>query len=272
MNAIAPKSTARAMNGSVPIRPGWVAVAALYLIYAAQMARTLTSRDLRNPAWYMELFLAFIILFTIVLWHPHLPRWLLHLYLVAQCAITLFLLSLSPEIDSVTTLFVILSYQAALVLPSPTRWVWVCILFVLTGGSLMIFLDLLRGLALGLANMASCIALPAFVVANEQTEQARASIQAILDELQAKHKQLQAYAEQADELAAIEERTRLARELHDSVSQTVFGITLNTRAARMLLEQDPARLRHQLEQLQELASSALAQMRGLITELRPKSN
>jgi signal transduction histidine kinase len=83
---------------------------------------------------------------------------------------------------------------------------------------------------------------------------------------------LQSYAGQVEELAAVEERNRLARELHDSVSQTIFSITLNTRAAQILLERNPAGVKPQLEQLQKLTQNALVQMRSLIAQLRPKSD
>jgi signal transduction histidine kinase len=91
----------------------------------------------------------------------------------------------------------------------------------------------------------------------------------MLGELQDTHRQLQAYADQVEELAAMEERNRLARELHDSVSQTLFSIVLHTRSAQILLERDPPRIRPQLQRLQELTQNALAQMRGLIAQLRP---
>ena len=254
------------------IKPSRAGVIALYLIYAAEVARTLTSPRIEDEGWYVALFLLFLVLFTAVLWRPDIPRALLHLYLIAQCAITLALLARNPELDFVTALFPFLAYQAALVFPSRTRWVWVGILFALTGGSLMVFLDPIRGLALSLTTMAFCIVLPAFVVANEQTEHARAASQALVAELQTTHERLQAYADQAEELSTIEERTRLARELHDSVSQTMFSIILNTRSTQILLERDPTRLRPQLEQLQGLTQNALAQMRSLIAELRPKSS
>ncbi len=56
---------------------------------------------------------------------------------------------------------------------------------------------------------------------------------------------LQERAAKAEELVAARERNQLARELHDSVSQTIFGITLTSQAARMLLESDPARVPEQ---------------------------
>jgi PAS domain S-box-containing protein len=74
---------------------------------------------------------------------------------------------------------------------------------------------------------------------------------------------------QAVELAAGEERAHLARELHDSVTQALFSMTLVSRAVELLLDRDPEAARKQLDQLRELQREALAEMRALIFELRP---
>jgi signal transduction histidine kinase len=73
----------------------------------------------------------------------------------------------------------------------------------------------------------------------------------------------------AQSAAALEERNRLARELHDSVTQQLFSMTLTAQAARAHLEKNPQRAAVQLERLQETASAALAEMRALIFQLRP---
>jgi signal transduction histidine kinase len=75
--------------------------------------------------------------------------------------------------------------------------------------------------------------------------------------------------ERSRELSTIEERKRLARELHDSVTQTLFSIGLTAEAAAALLETAPARAREELAQLQALTREALQEMRSLIFELRP---
>jgi PAS domain S-box-containing protein len=77
--------------------------------------------------------------------------------------------------------------------------------------------------------------------------------------------------EQAQTLASIEERQRLARELHDSVSQALYGISLGVHTARMQLDRDPKDIAVSLDYVLELADAALIEMRALIFELRPES-
>ena len=75
----------------------------------------------------------------------------------------------------------------------------------------------------------------------------------------------------AQSAAALEERQRLARELHDSVSQALYGITLGSDAALTLLERDPERVAEPLQYVRSLAEAGLAEMSALIFELRPES-
>jgi signal transduction histidine kinase len=75
----------------------------------------------------------------------------------------------------------------------------------------------------------------------------------------------------AQRLAAVEERQRLARELHDSVSQALYGIALGARTARTQLDRDAAKAAEPVEYVLSLAEAGLAEMRALIFELRPES-
>jgi signal transduction histidine kinase len=77
--------------------------------------------------------------------------------------------------------------------------------------------------------------------------------------------------ERGRELSILEERNRLARELHDSVSQKLFGLVLTAEAAATLLDRDPGAAGEQLARLGGLAQEALAELRELIFELRPPS-
>jgi signal transduction histidine kinase len=76
---------------------------------------------------------------------------------------------------------------------------------------------------------------------------------------------------QAQQLAAVEERQRLARELHDSVSQALYGIALGARTARTQLDRDPGAAKEPVDYVLSLAEAGLAEMRALIFELRPES-
>ncbi|HLV97481.1 MAG TPA: PAS domain S-box protein [Ktedonobacterales bacterium] len=77
--------------------------------------------------------------------------------------------------------------------------------------------------------------------------------------------------EQAQALAALEERQKLARELHDSVSQALYGIALGAHSARTALQRDPEHVAEPLDYVLSLAEAGLAEMRALIFELRPES-
>ncbi len=80
---------------------------------------------------------------------------------------------------------------------------------------------------------------------------------------------------QAEQAAVMEERQRLARELHDSVSQALYGIGLGARTARKLLDQETSdpdvrtKLDAPLDYVLSLADAGLTEMRALIFELRP---
>jgi signal transduction histidine kinase len=76
-------------------------------------------------------------------------------------------------------------------------------------------------------------------------------------------------AEQATQLATVEERNRLARDLHDSVSQELFSLTMQAAAAQRLLRTKPELAATHLQEIQTTAQQALQETRSLIFALRP---
>jgi len=78
-----------------------------------------------------------------------------------------------------------------------------------------------------------------------------------------------AAGERSRELSVVEERNRLARELHDSVNQTLWAAVATAEAATERLGSDPAAAAREVAQVRELAGSALDQLRALVFELRP---
>jgi signal transduction histidine kinase len=76
-------------------------------------------------------------------------------------------------------------------------------------------------------------------------------------------------AGQSRQQAALQERQKLAHELHDSVSQALYGIALGAKTARALLKNHPENALEPVEYVISLASSGLAEIRALIFDLRP---
>ena len=77
--------------------------------------------------------------------------------------------------------------------------------------------------------------------------------------------------EEAHKVAVLEERQRMARDLHDSVSQALYGIALGTHAAREQLGRSPEKLKGTLDYILAMSATAVAEMRALVFELRPDS-
>lgn len=74
---------------------------------------------------------------------------------------------------------------------------------------------------------------------------------------------------QAEQTATVAERQRLARELHDAVTQTLFSANLIAEVLPQLWQTNPAEFERRIEDLRRLTRGALAEMRTLLLELRP---
>ncbi len=75
--------------------------------------------------------------------------------------------------------------------------------------------------------------------------------------------------ERSRELSIVEERNRLARELHDAVTQKLFGVVLAAESGSALLERDVGAAARQLALVRELAGEAMSELRAVIVHLRP---
>ncbi|MFE1405578.1 GAF domain-containing sensor histidine kinase [Streptomyces sp. NPDC058770] len=75
--------------------------------------------------------------------------------------------------------------------------------------------------------------------------------------------------ERSRELTIAEERSRLAHELHDAVSQKLFSLRLTAQAATALIDRDPVRAKGELHQVAALAAEAVDELRAAVVELRP---
>ena len=90
-------------------------------------------------------------------------------------------------------------------------------------------------------------------------------------ELEEAHNQLAASAQQEQELAVLRERTRLARDMHDTLGHALVLVSVKLEAAQRLRERDPERCIHELESTKEIVRESMKELRASIANLRSPS-
>lgn len=195
-------------------------------------------------------------------------RWL-PIYLLLQSLLIVGLFSLTNGEDYIAALFGILSMQIMQWTNPKVGAVWISFFAVLMTFPLVHTNGLLGGVAIAFIYTFGSILLASYTLTARHAQEAFDYNQTLLRQRQDANIQLQEYAKQIQHLAVVRERHHLARELHDSVTQTIFTMTLTTQSALMLLDLDQKRAGEQLERLNELSQSAIAEMQTLIYELGP---
>lgn len=212
-----------------------------------------------------------VIFFALMITEPWLSRRSLlftHIYLGLQTIVVATLLMIPParpSADYFAVLYITLAMQAMHTFPSRTGFRWIGIFSVANVFLMIHKFSWGLGLPFAVQYPVIYIFVGAFLAANRHAETAREQSQKLLMELQI-------HTAKVEELVAVEERNRLARDLHDSVTQTIFSITLTAQAAQLLLEREPLPkdgLATQIKRLQEQSQGALVEMRSLIYQLRP---
>jgi signal transduction histidine kinase len=198
-------------------------------------------------------------------------RWggFFYLYLVLQTLILFSVLRNFPDNDNIAVLYAGLSMQIMYRLPPR---IGICIIAVFTP-LIMIgvqpYYDLLKTIPLAVIYTAANAFLGACAYSVRKAREEREREIDLYHELQLANQQLEESARNSEQLSVARERSRLALELHDSVTQTIFSMVLTTRAAVILVGQDPSRVANQLDHLDQLVRSALEELKKLIQELRP---
>jgi signal transduction histidine kinase len=193
-------------------------------------------------------------------------------YLFLQSVLVIGVLIVSSYEDFLAMLFIPLSLDAVSFFGRRVGY-----LIIATFSAAMIhtllFSDVgsLFGLAMGILYSGICFLFGGYAHQVQKAKAAQDRNEQMFNELQAAHRKLQGYADQMASLAVEQERNRLARELHDSVTQTVFSMNLAAQSAHLLLDREPPRAAEQLLRLEELAASALQEIQSFVSQLRPRS-
>jgi len=251
--------------------------AAIALIVAAVGIRALVWYR-TGPYWCLVLGL--LILYVCLLFgEPFLKRawgrgqkgrlkWLQVIYLLVQTGLVMGLLLVPPLNDFPALLFIPLSLQAVMFCQGRTGFLWIASFTLVSAAVLVRGGQLVaQGLVMALLFGGCCFLAGSYAHLIGKADSARRENQRTFDELQAAHHQLQGYASQRQELAAERERARLARELHNSVTQTVFSMNLAAQTARFLWPANPPRVYAQLGRFLELAEDAMDEIQTLVAHL-----
>ena len=251
----------------------------VYLIYAAVL--------LRGLIWYRtspfySLVVACLVIYGLLLYFEsplerriknnqgkYVP-WFRIGYLVIQSGLIIGILFIPTLNDFGAMLFIPISLQAVLFFGR--RLGNFCILFfAITMVAILIRSgeEFPGGLVMALLFGGICFLAGGYAHLITVAEKAQHDNQNMLEELQDAHRQLQIYSMELEGLAAEHERIRLAREMHDSVTQTVFSMNLVVQSGRLLLNKDRQLVKEQLKRLQELAREAMSEIEMLITHLQP---
>ena len=249
----------------------WIYILAASFYFLAVLLRSwLIYRGTPTNAQALSLLLVWLVLAASETFISR--RWNLYfyIYLAIQTVIVFLLLNLPRFPDFYAALLAVLSMQAMLRLKTWIVGAWIGVCAVLMAWSFLEPYGPGQAAALALIFTAGNVFVGAYTLTMRRAQVEREKNQALVLELDQANQKLQAYSAQLEQLAVARERNRLARDLHDSVTQTVFSMTLTAQSALLLLERDSSQVRDTLDRLYQLARSAMAEMQVLINELKPE--
>ncbi len=236
---------------------------AAYLTWGGVALVSLSVRRPPGETGLVLLFLAAFLLAFLLLAAGRDPRGVLGL----ATAATAGLLVLGPATLH-AILFFVLSPTAFLLRPWRRALVWIGAFGTLTALAFVREVGPLQGMVQLIAYLGGYVFFAAFARALAAAEQARREAQDLLAELQEAYAQLQAYARRVEELAVAEERTRLAREMHDALGHRLTVAAVQLEGAQRLLDRDPGRAAQMLGTAREQVRWALQELRQTVAALR----
>lgn len=192
-----------------------------------------------------------------------------HVYLLLQAAVVAVIIWRFPTVGlaHVHLLFFVLSAYATLMLPLAPALLWIAAFFLFTMAAAATAFGWMH--ALGMLAVAGGHALfGSFGALLRQSEEERRQSERLLEELRSAHRQLQAYAAQAEQLAVAEERNRLAREMHDALGHRLTVAVVQLEGAQRLIPQEPERAAGMVGAMREELKTALGELRRTVAALR----
>lgn len=258
------------MTSSADFSSKWIFYLVAGCFYGGCFLRSILKTDLR-PQLGMVLGLQLIGLVLSAIEPIVTPRWKGYFlfYLLGQVGVIVALLKVDPSTDFFAILFVVPTMLVMLRFSAKIGWLWIGFCALLTFSILWINIGS-EAIALMLVYTAGFVFFGSYALTTRRAQTARVKNQTLAQDLLAANQQLRDYSSQIAQLAVTRQRNQWARELHDSVTQTVFSMMLTTQSAALLFERDPLQVEPLLERLSQLGQNVLSEMQVLIEELGPE--
>lgn len=248
--------------------------AASLLIYIGVLARTIAWVQDEGPISRVVWIL--MILYGIIL----LPEPLVNqqrailrgIYLVLQSILAACMLVIDPTLEYIASLFFTLSFQAMMFFRPRIALVWIAAFSILVCLTVWAGWEWrYPGLAMVILYVSINFLAGGFARTIQIADAAHHKNKLLYQKLQDAYTDLQGYASQQEEFAAVNERRRMSREMHDSVTQTIFSMNLSVEAALIQCRKDTALAAPHIARLQELARSAAGELQVLTGPSLPVS-
>ncbi len=237
-----------------------------YLVYIAVIARAIGWNQETTPIpariWILLAIHGVILFSQLALTHrfPKYPR----LYTVIQSFLVITMLYSAPTLDFLGMLLLPLCFQAVLFFPAPLGFIWIGGLILALSGMLLFGLEWQAGLTTIITGAGTGFLMGSFAYLITRTERRREENQRLFGDLQRAYRQLKDASSQSEALAAATERHHLVRELHDSLTQTLFSMNLAVQSAQLAMTENPTMAEEHLIRLQSLTRSAAGEVQALI--------
>lgn len=189
--------------------------------------------------------------------------WYPRLYTILQASLVITMLYIAPTVDFFTMLLLPLSFQVVQFFDRKIGFILIGIFSLAMAGMFFFGLETESGLTMIISSTGVNLLMGSLAHLITKTDQARIKNQHLFIELKETYRQLKNSSAQAEALAIVEERHHLVREMHDSLTQTLFSMNLASQAAQLLVNEDTQQVVDHLNRLQDLARTAVSEVQVL---------
>lgn len=193
-----------------------------------------------------------------------------HGRLLIMTVVTLGLVLLDINFTALIILYFVFSAHALAIFPNRAGYLWVLTFGIITTAfvTMATWPTWQYGFMNGLGATCGYFFMGSAANAQRRAELAGAESRALLAELQTAHRQLQAYASRAEELAVAQERNRMAREMHDALGHRLTVAAVQLEGAQKLIRRDPEKAIAMVGTVREQVVDGLSELRQTVTALR----